>query len=89
MNHCQDLKDLYNYLFFNDTSPTRYVHLDAGALVCYDLGGDGVPAGVLHVSVEVEGLHHGHSLEVADGRLQGCSAHAGERVACLENSEHV
>ena len=64
---------------------TRDVHLDTGALVRDDLGGDGVPAGVLHVPMEVEGLHHGDSLEVTDGRLQGGAAHAGKCVAGLKN----
>lgn len=64
---------------------TRDVHLDTGALVRDHLGGDGIPAGVLHVPVEVEGLHHGDSLEVTDGRLQGGSAHAGKCVAGLQN----
>ena len=64
---------------------TRDVHLDTGALVRDHLGGDRVPASVLHVPVEVEGLHHGDSLEVTDGRLQGGAAHAGKCVAGLQN----
>ena len=48
-----------------------------------DLRSDGVPPAVLCVALAVPGLHHGHRLQVADGRLHAGPAQTRESLAGL------